>query len=117
MKAIHSERIKRKRARDSRLASPGKTRNTTQRAKDQVLSDKQWLREIRRMVRAISLQVDELEMLFRAWAVLESKEAVRRWFNGIVPALGARPIDLCQTARGRRAVLRELERIGQGVHQ
>jgi uncharacterized protein (DUF2384 family) len=78
--------------------------------------DEQWLQEMRRMVRAISLQIDELELIFRAFSVLESKQAVRRWFNGIVPALGARPIDLCQTARGRRAVLRELGQIEHGVH-
>ncbi|MGH7967214.1 MAG: antitoxin Xre/MbcA/ParS toxin-binding domain-containing protein [Limisphaerales bacterium] len=68
------------------------------------------------MVRVISLQVDELELIFRAISVLESKQAVRRWFNGIVSALRARPIDLCQSARGRRAVLRELGRIKRGVH-
>lgn len=78
--------------------------------------DEQWLQDMHRMVRVISLQVDELELIFRAISVLESKLAVRRWFNGIVPALGARPIDLCQSARGRRAVLRELGRIKRGVH-
>jgi len=48
--------------------------------------------------------------------VLGSKQAMRRWFHGVVPALAARPVDLCETARGRRAVLRELGRIEHGVH-
>jgi uncharacterized protein (DUF2384 family) len=71
---------------------------------------------MRHMVRSISRQIDELELIVRATVVLESKRAVRSWFNGVVPTLGARPIDLCQTARGRRALLRELGRIEHGVH-
>ncbi len=57
----------------------------------------------------------EIELVFRAMEVLESKQAVRRWFNGVVKELGARPVDLCRTARGRRAVLRQLELIENGV--
>jgi uncharacterized protein (DUF2384 family) len=60
-------------------------------------------------------QLNELEVLIRAFDVLESKRAARSWFNNVVPALGARPIDLCKTAKGRRAVLRELGRIENGV--
>jgi len=48
--------------------------------------------------------------------VLESKQTMRSWFNNIVPALGARPIDLCRTAQGRQAVLKELDRIEHGVY-
>ena len=84
-------------------------------AKKRETLDEQWLREMRRMIRAIPRQLDELELILRAMDVLESKQAVRSWFNGVVPALGGRPIDLCQTARGRRAVLRELGRIEHGV--
>lgn len=80
------------------------------------LSDEQWLREMRLVVRTISLQLSELELIFRAMEVLESKQAVRSWFNSVVPALGARPIDLCKTARGRRAILQELGRLEHGVH-
>lgn len=71
---------------------------------------------MRQLVRTISLQLDELELIFRAMEVLGSKKAVRGWFNGVVPALGARPVDLCKTARGRAKVLRELGRIEHGVH-
>ena len=78
--------------------------------------DVQWLREMRSVVRIISRQVDELELPFRAFDVLESKQAVRSWFNRVVPALGARPADLCQTLRGQHAVLRKLGRIEHGVH-
>jgi len=85
-------------------------------AKKPTLVDEQWLREMRHMIRAISRRLDELEPIFRAMDVLESKQAARAWFNGLVPALGGRPIDLCQTARGRHAVLRELGRIEHGVH-
>lgn len=78
--------------------------------------DEKWLLQMRRVVRRVSRELDELELIFRAMAVLESKHAVRRWFNNVVPALGARPIYLCGTVRGRRAVLRELGRIEHGVH-
>ena len=71
---------------------------------------------MRQSIRTISLQLDQLELIFRAMEVLKSKKAARSWFNGVVLALGARPIDLCQTARGRRAVLRELGRIEHGVY-
>jgi uncharacterized protein (DUF2384 family) len=81
-----------------------------------VVPDRQWLLQMRRMIRCISRQLDELEVVFRAFDVLESKQAVRSWFNGVVPALGSRPMDLCRTARGRHAVLRELGRIEHGVH-
>ncbi len=81
-----------------------------------MLPDEKWLQAMRRIIQAISLQVDELELIFRAMEVLESKQAVRRWFNEVAPKLGVRPIDLCQTARGRRMVFRELERIEHGVH-
>lgn len=73
------------------------------------------LREMRHMVRAMSRQLDELAVILRAMDVLESKQAMHSWFNNIVPALGARPIDLCRTAQGRQAVLRELGRIEHGV--
>ena len=73
------------------------------------------LRKMRHMVRAMSRQLDELAVILRAMDVLESKQAMRSWFNNIVPALGARPIDLCRTAQGRQAVLRELGRIEHGV--
>lgn len=96
-----------------RSAAAGRTTRSTA---GPDLPDEQWLREMRRMVRIVSCQLDELELIIRAIAVLESRQAVRHWFNGIVPALGARPMDLCQTARGRRAVLRELGRIEHGVH-
>lgn len=92
------------------------TRRTTRSATDPELVDENWLRQMRQLLRAISRQVDELELIFRAMEVLESKQAVRRWFNGVVPALGGRPIDLCQTAQGRHAVLQELGRIEHGVH-
>lgn len=91
-------------------------RGTTRSEKRQVVLNQQWLLQMRRVIRCVSRQLDELELLFRAFDVLESKQAVRSWFNGVVPALGARPIDLCQTARGRRAVLRELGRIEHGVY-
>ena len=71
---------------------------------------------MRRIIWVISIQLDEIEPILRAMEVLESKQAVRSWFNCVVPALGARPIDLCQTVRGRQAVLRELGRIEHGVH-
>ena len=74
------------------------------------------LREMRHMVRAMSRQIDELEVVLRAMDVLESKQAMHRWFNDIVPALGARPIDLCRTPQGLQAVLRELGRIEHGVY-
>lgn len=64
------------------------------------------------MVRLISSRFDELKLIFRAFDVLETKQRVQHWFNTVLPALGARPIDLLQTAKGRRAVLRELGRIG-----
>jgi len=76
----------------------------------------QRLVEMRGVVRAMASQLDELEVILRAMDVLESKQAVRSWLNGLVPALGARPIDLCRTAQGREAVLRELGRIEHGVH-
>ena len=76
----------------------------------------QWLREMRHMVREISRRLDQLEVILRAMDVMETKQAMRNWFNGIVPALGGRPLELCQTTRGRKAVLRELGRIEHGVH-
>lgn len=87
----------------------------TRAAKKREVSDEQWLREMRKMIRNISRQLGELELILRAMDVLESKQAVCSWFNGVVPALGGRPIDLCRTARGRQAVLRELGRIEHGV--
>jgi uncharacterized protein (DUF2384 family) len=57
-----------------------------------------------------------LELIIRAVDILESKQAIRSWFNDTIPALGGRPVELCQTARGRQAVLRELERMKHGVH-
>lgn len=89
---------------------------TTPSAKERELPDEQWLHEMRDAVRTISRQLDELEVILRALNVLENKRAVCSWFNNVVPALGARPSDLCQTARGRRAVLQELGRIEHGVH-
>ena len=71
---------------------------------------------MRHMVRGMSRQLDEIEVIVRAMDVLESKQAMCSWLNNIVPALGARPIDLCCTAQGRQAVLRELGRIEHGVH-
>src|SRR5579864_1791347 len=91
-------------------------RNRTTPAKRRELPDEQWLQEMRDTVRTISRQLDELEVIIRAMNVLENKRVVCCWYNNVVPALGARPIDLCQTARGRRAVLRELGRIEHGVH-
>jgi hypothetical protein len=55
--------------------------------------------------------MDELEMIIRAMDLLECKVAMRSRFNQVVPALGGRPIDACRTAKGRRAVLQQLERI------
>jgi hypothetical protein len=91
-------------------------RRANRSAKGLELPDEQWLQEVRSIIRTISRLLDELEIFFRAMEVLGSKQAVRRWFNGVVPTLAARPIDLCETARGRRAVLRELGRIEHGVH-
>ena len=71
---------------------------------------------MRRIIWVISIQLDEIEPILRAMEVLASKQAARSWFNSVVPALGARPIDLCQTVKGRQAVLRELGRIEHGVH-
>jgi uncharacterized protein (DUF2384 family) len=78
--------------------------------------DEQWLRQMRGIVRCISRKIDEIQLVFRAMEVLQSKEAVRRWFNGVVTEIGARPIDLLRHARGRRAVLRELDRIEHQGH-
>lgn len=91
-------------------------RRTPRCAKGRALLDVQWLRRIQCMVRCISHQLDDLELIFRAPEWLESKQAMRRWFNGVVFAVGARPIDRCRTAQGRHAVLRELARIEHGVH-
>lgn len=107
------------RAQSKRLERSGRgssMRGTSRSAEGQVVLDQQWLLQMRRVIRCVSRQLDELELFFRAFDVLETKQAVRCWFNGVVPALGARPIDLCHTARGRHAVLRELGRIEHGVH-
>lgn len=124
MKAQASDRQKRlsagRQPKRSRRAYPRRnaaaTRRTIHAAIEPALIDEQWLQRMRRLIRTISRQIDELELIFRALEALESKQAVRRWFNSVIPALGARPIDLCQTASGRRAVLRELGRIEHGVH-
>ena len=108
------------RAQSKRLGRAGRgspMRGTSRSAAEgHAVLDKQWLLQMRRVICCVSRQLDELELFFRAFDVLETKQAVRSWFNGVVPALGARPIDLCHTARGRHAVLRELGRIEHGVH-
>lgn len=69
------------------------------------------LREMRHMLWAMSRQLGELEVILRAMDVLESKQAMHVWFNNIVPALGARPLDLCHTEQGRQALKAELGRM------
>lgn len=123
MKSKTSAREERRSA--GRRANPSKRshndnlpalRRKARAAEGRDLPDAKWFLQMRRVVRRVSRQLDELEPIFRAMEVLESKQAVRGWFNDVVPALGARPIDLYQTVRGRRAVLRELGRIEHGVH-
>lgn len=54
-------------------------------------------------------------VLFRAASVFESPERAREWLETELPALGGRrPVDLCDTAAGRRLVQDAIRRIEYG---
>ena len=59
--------------------------------------------------------LDTLPVLFRAASVFESPERAREWLETELPALGGRrPVDLCDTAAGRRLVQDAIRRIEYG---
>ena len=59
--------------------------------------------------------LDTLRVFFRAASVFESPERVREWLETVLPALGGRrPVDLCNTAEGRRLVQDAIRRIEHG---
>lgn len=57
---------------------------------------------------------DALKIYNRACQVFESEQLANDWLQADVPALRGRPIDLMDTAEGRRWVMDTLERIETG---
>ena len=57
---------------------------------------------------------DALKIYHRACQVFESEQLANDWLQADVPALRGRPIDLMDTAEGRRWVMDTLERIETG---
>ena len=100
---------------DSKLKPAVRSRQVTKPVKFSPCAEKELLVSLTdacKLLRQVSLQV---EVVIRAFDVLETKQTVRNWLNNIVPTLGARPIDLWRTTKGCKVVLRELGRIEHGA--